>query len=188
MGTKRKHKEGIAIKHLNSNLNIKSIQCCNDCSLKIYAKENETITYGVGNIFGNIVFVLPNYDVNAKIGYNTLLNLLQTQYKELTSKEIFEDYYVTRVVKCYNKTDFDLESQSVKHCYTNLVYEISRIKPNKVIFLTKDYEYLIDYMKILFNNNSNIKFYQTYNIGVLYYESEYKDKFVEQLKEIIYDT
>lgn len=187
METKRKNKKEIAIQHINSNLRIQLMQCCNGCPFKIYAKENETIVYGVGNTFSDIIFVLPTYDVNAKVGYNTLVNLLKEQYKNITNNKLFENSYVTRIIKCYNKTDFDLEIQAIKHCYTNLAYEISRIKPKKVIVLTKDYKYIIDYFKILFGNNTNIKFYQTYNIGVLYYDNKYKDKFIKQLKEILYD-
>lgn len=180
MGTKRKKKD-IAIKHIISNIYIHKHSNCSNCPIKLYNDESKTIIYGVGNIFTDTIFVLPTYDVNAKIGYETLLTLLQKQYKELTNKEVLEDCYITRVIKCFKKTNFDLERSAVKFCIYNLLYEIIRIKPKKVIFLTKDYNDIIGFLNQYFTTN----YYQTYNIGVLYYNNEYKDEFIKQLKEII---
>lgn len=186
MGIKKQSKK--ITEHLTSNLYINKVSICSGCPLRIYAKQDEKITFGIGNIFGNIIFVLPTYNVDSELKDNSPLKLLQNQYKEITGKELLEENYVTRFIKCDIKSTFDLENHAVKYCYTNLIYEISRIKPKKVVILTRDYEDIVDYVKILFNNNSNIKFYQTYNIGVLYYNNEYKENFIEQLKEIIYDT
>ena len=56
MGTKRKKD---IIEHIKTMFVINQFDKCKHCPLRIYAKENETITYGVGNINSNVIIVLP---------------------------------------------------------------------------------------------------------------------------------
>lgn len=184
MGTRRKKE--IAIKHLETNLYIQKFNNCKDCPCRIYAKEDEKIMLGVGNICTDIIFVLPTYDINAKIGYKTLLTLLQNVYKDITTLELLENTYVTRVIKCYKVTDFNLHDKALTCCINHLVYELCKLKPKKVVFIGDQFYHLADYLSNITKIDIN-NFYKTYNIGVLYYDNEYKDKFIEQLKEILYD-
>lgn len=186
MGTRRKNKEvELSIEHITSKIHIKTARCCSNCPIKLYANDNDTIVFGVGNIFSNTIMILPSYDVKAGIGYPTILKILQDTYKDINSKELLEDYYITRSVKCLNKTDFNLEKDAIKNCINHLFYEVSRIKPAKVIIFDKQ---LYDFG--LYNCNAG-KFVTKSVISpaVMYYNNEnLKNIFMKQLKEAINDS
>ena len=134
MGIKRKNKNiKLSVEHYSSQLFINKIDICSNCPLKLYSKENDTIVFGTGNRVTNTMIILPSYDIKADVNYNTILKITRDTYKDITNKELLEDCYVTRAIKCVNKTDFNLEKEAIKNCICNLYYELSRIKPNKLI-------------------------------------------------------
>lgn len=173
-------KKELAVEHYTTNLNINSANVCAKCPLRIYADEDDKIILGVGNIITDTILVLPSYDVKAKIGYTTMLKILQEAYKCITGIELLEDTYVTRAIKCFNKTDFNLEVIAIKSCITNLLYEIGRITPRKIIIFDRrlhDFTY----------NNITIK--TVISPGVMYYDNDnLKEIFMEQLKEALNDS
>lgn len=181
MGRKIKHNDNnLTVEHIKSKLNINSVKYCSKCPIRVYAKENETITFGVGNIITDTIMVLPSYDVNAKIGYTTILKILQDVYKDIKGTELLEDCYVTRTIKCLNKTDFNLEKYAIKSCIYNLSYEICRIHPRKIIVFDRAAD---DYIK-----PSIFSVKRVYNPGVMYYDNQkLKDIFINQLKEALND-
>ena len=76
MGIKRKKQEKeLAIEHMQTRFEIANYYTCRECPVRLYSKE-KYITYGVGNLHSDTIFILPNYDINAKIGYKTILYLL----------------------------------------------------------------------------------------------------------------
>ena len=181
MGYKIKHNDdNLTVEHIKSKLNINSVKCCSKCPIRVYAKEDETIIFGVGNIITDTIMVLPSYDVNAKIGYTTILKILQDVYKDIKGTELLEDCYVTRTIKCLNKTDFNLEKDAIKSCIYNLSYEICRIHPRKIIVFDRAAD---DYIK-----PSIFSVKRVYNPGVMYYDNQkLKDIFINQLKEALND-
>lgn len=181
---KRKVKENqLAVEHIVSNKKIKTAKCCQHCPLKLYSSDDDNIIFGAGNIITDIIMILPSYDVKAGIGYITMLNIVQDAYKDITGKELLENVYVTRAVKCLNKTDFNLEKEAIKSCFSNLFYEIGRIAPPKlIIFDRKCYDILFNY-----NNNGLIKIISVISPGVMYYDNQtLKDAFIKQFKEAIF--
>lgn len=185
MGIKRKIKNELNIQHYNSILNIKTHYDCTNCPLKLYANENDTVVFGVGNIMSNIMLVLPSYDTKANIDYYTILNILQDVYKQLKGNNILEDCYITRSIKCFNKTDFNLEKDAIKSCMNYLIYECYRLKPNKIIIFDKN---LYDFG--LYNNIRGVFNVKTViSPGVMYYDNQkLKNIFMKQLNEAINDT
>lgn len=185
MGIKRKNKNELNIKHYSSMLNIKTYYGCTNCPLKLYANENDTVIFGVGNIMSDTMMVLPAYDTKANIDYYTILNIIQDIYKQLKGTNILEECYITRSIKCFNKTDFNLEKDAIKSCIDNLIYECYRIKPNKIIIFDKN---LYDFG--LYNNIRGIFNVKTViSPGVMYYDNQnLKDIFMKQLNEAINDT
>lgn len=144
MGIRRKTKNiKLSVEHYSSQLFINKIDICSNCPLKLYSKENDTIVFGTGNRVTNTMIILPSYDIKADINYNTILKIVRDTYKDITDKELLEDCYVTRAIKCVNKTDFNLEKEAIKNCICNLYYELSRIKPNKLIILINNYMILV---------------------------------------------
>ena len=172
----------LIVEHYSTTLCINKIRLCSDCPLKLYAKKNDNIILGTGNIVTDTMLVLPSYDTNAKIGYNTILNITQNAYKDIKGTELLEDCYVTRSIKCVNKTDFNLEKDAIKSCFTNLLYEISRITPRKIIIFDK---LLADFdLDNYFGNKIVIK--TVISPGVMYYDNQHlKDVFIKQLTETL---
>ena len=182
MGTRRKKEVELAVEHYSTKLYVKLAQCCSQCPLKLYAEEDDKIILGTGNIMTSAIMILPSYDVKAGIGYSTILKILQDTYKDITGMELLEDYYVTRSIKCLNKTDFNLEKDAIKSCIKNLSYEISRIRPRKIIIFDKFlYDFISANYTIIFP-----KIYQVVSPGVMYYDNDnLKNVFMKQLKEAI---
>lgn len=185
MGIKNKNKkiESI-IEHYTTKLYINRVHICDNCPLKLYAKKDDKIILGTGNIITDTIIVLPSYDIKAGIEYPTILKIVQDIYKDIKGTELFEECYVTRSIKCLNKTDFNLEREAVKSCVSNLFYETSRIKPKKVIIFDKN---LYDFG--IYNCNKRKFTVKTViSPGVMYYDNQnLKDIFIKQFKEAIYD-
>ena len=176
MATKCLREQELAVEHLSSMVNIKTAKCCLNCPLRLYARKDDKIIFGCGNIITDTIMILPSYDVKAGIGYNTILNITQNVYKDITGRELLEEYYVTRAIKCLNKTDYVFEKQAVNSCISNLWYEIGRIKPKQVIVFDKYvYEVLeINCRRLGIGIKTNM------NPGVMYYDNE-------SLKKIFYE-
>lgn len=182
---KNRKKEVLAVEHYKTALQIHKVKICSECPLRIYAKKDENIILGIGNIITDIMIVLPSYDVKAQIGYNTLLKIVQDAYKDICGKELLEECYITRSIKCLNKTDFNLEKDAIKSCITNLFYEVSRITPKKVIIFDKQ---IYDFG--LYNCNKGRFVVKTViSPGVMYYDNQnLKDVFIKQFKEALNDS
>lgn len=183
MEIKYRNKEiELAIEHYSTKLYVCKADICSKCPLKLYANEDDKIIFGTGNIITNTIMVLPSYDVKAGIGYPTMLKILQDAYKDVKGMELLEDCYVTRGIKCLNKTDFNLEKDAIKSCITNLFYEVSRIAPSKVIIFDKQ---LYDFG--LYNCNRGKFIVKTViSPGVMYYDNQnLKDIFMKQLNEAL---
>lgn len=183
MGTKRKVKENdLAVEHIVSKTKIKTAKCCQSCPLKLYASDDDTIIFGTGNIITDTIMILPSYDVKAKIGYITMLQIVQDAHKDITGKELLEEMYVTRAVKCLNKTDFNLENEAIKSCLSNLFYEIGRITPKKLIIFDKQ---LYDF-GLYRCNEGKFTVKTVISPGVMYYDNNaLKNVFIKQLKEAL---
>lgn len=173
------------IKHSKTMFVISQFADCSDCPLKIYAKPNETITYGVGNINSNVMIVLPTYDINADKDYNTILKILIDTYKEHTGKNLLEDAYITRIVKCYKNSPYNLIESAIDNCIIHVSYEILKFKGKYVIYTGNTFEAINDYH---IANKIDIydKFQLTmYSPAVMYYNNNTnKENFIKQLQWI----
>lgn len=186
METKRRNKEvELAVEHYSTMLYIHKADICANCPLKLYAEQEDKIILGTGNIMTDTIMILPSYDVKAGIGYPTMLKIIQDIYKEIKGKDILEECYITRSIKCLNKTDFNLEKDAIKSCITNLFYEVGRITPRKLIIFDKQ---LYDFG--LYNCNRGKFVVKTViSPGVMYYDNQnLKDIFMKQLNEALNDS
>lgn len=185
MGIRHKKEVELAVEHYSTKLYVKLAQCCSQCPLKLYAEEDDKIIFGTGNIMTDTIMILPSYDVKAGIGYPTMLKILQDAYRDIKGMELLEECYVTRGIKCLNKTDFNLEKDAIKSCITNLSYEICRIRPRKIIIFDKFlYDFISAYYTIIFP-----KIYQVVSPGVMYYDNQnLKYVFMKQLNEALNDS
>lgn len=190
MGRKRKEVVEVAVEHITTTHNIKSSNTCSNCPYRIYCDDNEKVELGVGNIYSNMMFILPSYDTKAKIGYNTILSLLSEIYKEVTGNDLFENAYITRLVKCNKNSEHDLYTSSVDYCRIYLKYEFVKLRPNKVVFFGDTYDLftkgngISNIVDITTNHRAKVE--KAYNPAVLYYDNEeLKDKLINRLKEIL---
>lgn len=186
METKRKNKEvELAVEHYSTMLYVCKADICSRCPLKLYANEDDKIILGTGNVMTDTIMVLPSYDVKAGIGYPTMLKILQDAYRDIKGMELLEECYVTRSIKCLNKTDFNLEKDAIKSCITNLLYEVGRITPRKVIIFDK---HLYDFG--LYKCNQGKFVVKTcISPGVMYYDNDnLKNLFMKQLNEALNDS
>ena len=174
--------EELAVEHIISKLNIQKAKCCQYCPLRLYANKDDKIIFGVGNIITDTIMVLPSYDTKTKIGYNTILKIVEDSYKDITGKELLEEIYVTRTVKCFKRTDFNLEKEAIKSCFSNLFYEINRITPKKIIIFDKElYNFnLYSYVRGKYDVRTVV------SPGVMYYDNQnLKNIFIKQFKKAI---
>lgn len=180
MGRRVKEEE-LAVEHIVSNAKISTAKCCRYCPLRLYINKDDKIIFGVGNIITNTIIILPSYDTQAKIGYNTILKIVEDAYKDITGKELLEEVYVTRAVKCFKRTDFNLEKEAIKSCFSNLFYEIGRITPSKIIIFDKlCYNTLFNY------NNGLIQIKSVISPGVMYYDNDaLKKVFIDEFKRAL---
>lgn len=165
--------------HLRTNLLIDKLRVCDNCPLKLYNKKDNTVIYGIGNIQANIIIIVKSYNVYKS---KELLIKLNNIWKEITGNNILEDVYITRLIKCYNNTDLNLDKDAINYCKGFVCHEICRILPTKVIVFGN----YSDYIDVL---PRGIKLYETYDIGILYYDNvTVINKFKEQLRCIVYDN
>lgn len=178
-----RNKPTILDKHLSSKIVINKTRMCENCPLHVFANDGQVIMFGAGNIFATTIMVLPPYDIKAKVDYITMIDLLENAYQEITGLDIYEENYITRSVKCFSKTNYDLNTIAINECANKLYYEIVRIHPKKVIVFDKNCD--IDTIK--YNTNCNV--FQVISPGVMYYNNtELKEKFMKQFKNAINDS
>lgn len=168
MGNRKSKKKELNVEHITSTFKINTAKCCFNCPFKLYADEDGKIIFGCGNIITNTIIVLPSYDIKASIDYETMLTITENVYNEITGRRLLEDYYITRGIKCFNKTNFTIEKEAIKHCVSNLWYEIGRIQPKKIIVFDK---YTYDFISP-FENRISINIIKVISPGVMYYDND----------------
>jgi len=175
----------VAFDHMGTKIKIKANDVCSNCVYKLYAKDEETVTLGIGNIHSNFIFILPSYDPKSKLGYVNLLTILKDAYSDVFNRDIFNDVYVTRLVKCSKNTTFNLYESAISPCSHYLTYEVNRLVAKHIIFFGSTFD---DYQ----NNNTvamylhNKYVYKAYSPAVLLYDNIIvKDKFFNELKTIL---
>lgn len=183
MGIKKNNNK-VNIEYYQTELYIQFIRLCAQCPLKLYAKDKAKIVLGVGNIMSDIMLVLPPYNINSDDKYN-LLNIIQNIYKTIKGRELLEDCYITRSIKCDNRTDIDFKNYAIKFCIKNLFYEVHAIKPKKVIIFDKQ---LYDFG--LYECNKGKFIVKTViSPEVMYYDNQnLKDIFMKQFNEALNDS
>lgn len=115
----------MTIKHLESSLKIASCINCVNCPARLYTKTTNVIL-GFGNLYSNKVIVLPTYSLDYK-GKGTYINTASILIN-IIGDRIFEDYYVTREIKCYSNSEYEIDEVCKRYCSIFL---------NKELFTTK---------------------------------------------------
>lgn len=174
------------VPHINSGWKIKDSSICSKCPLKLYSKQ-ECVTLGVGNMSSNYMFVLPAYNVNADVKYDTILKLLRETYNEIIGCDMLEQVYVTRMVKCHEYTPYSMFEPAYNSCKSYLRHELINLKCNRIVLFGECHDLLIDDVKQSMYPYLRGKYiYKVYNPAVLYYDNEDNIKaFKEQLARAI---
>lgn len=176
----------LAFEHMNTNIRITNNKVCHICPYRLYANDKDLVTLGTGNIHSNFIFILPTYDTKAKLGYSNLLSLLHKSYYDIVGRSIFEDSYITRLVKCNKTKEYDLYTSAIGPCSNYLIYEINRLNAKNIVFFGSSYE---DYISNSSTVGMNIPFkniHKLYSPAVLLYDnSKIKEKFMTDLTTIV---
>lgn len=183
---RRKKEVVVAVKHIDTNIKINTNSVCEVCPYRIFADNDERVTLGVGNIQSNFVFVLPTYDIKSHNHYSGLISQLKEIYKDITGKELFENIYTTRLVKCSNKNEHNIYSTAIAPCSSYFSYEMNNLPAKHIVFFGSTYE---DYNNnkdtvALYLNNKYV--YKVYSPGVIYYDNDtLKTKLYNDLRSIL---
>lgn len=165
------------LEYLSTELYIDKV--CINCPLKLYNKKDSKVIYGIGNIYANTILILPPYKLNSK---DNPLTIISDLYTKNTSKNILEEYYITRSIKCYKSSDFNLYDSACKCCSHFCIHEICRIKPKKVIILDKNYSNIIEE----FCDKYKINYIRLMNPNVMKYNDNIlKEAFIKQFNEYV---
>ena len=182
MGT---NKSKPIIKHINTNINIKHSLVCRLCPFKIYAEPNDTVEFGVGNMFSNFIFVIPSYNTktNKEI---TSLNAISKIYRDITGKNILEEIYVTRYVKCYKNTQHALINHAANSCVKYLTYEVTKLSAKNIIFFGDTYRYYENNNDLIQFDLYNKNIFNVYSPNIIMFDNDVaKDKLYETLTHIL---
>jgi len=186
VGKGKKEVQGLHMEHMNTKIIIKNHNTCATCPYRIYAKDNETVTLGIGNINSDFIFILPTYDFKAKIGYDSILELLSVEYEKAMGKSVFDDAYITRLVKCHKSTTHNLYESCITNCSTFLFYELNKLDARNVVFFGSAYDDYISKANIVGHNIPIKKVFKSHSPGVLYYNNlSLTTKFFTNLNNII---
>lgn len=179
----------IAYEHISSKNIIKTAIGCQSCPYKLYAKDKECVTMGIGNIFSNFIFILPTYDVKAKLGYNTLLSLLSETYSSFDNKSIFEDIYITRIVKCDKYNGHGIYHTAIGPCSGYLKYEIEKLGAKHIVFFGSSYDDYVNNGQTALISTVNKTIHKVYSPAILHYDNpKIRDKFFNDLSNILFNN
>lgn len=172
--------------HIITKKYISEYSICSNCPIKLYKQKEDKVIYGIGNICSNTIFVLDPYDVRKNIKYETLLQKLCEEYNKITSTNLLDDYYVTRIIKCLDKSNYEMYNEASKSCINHFITELNFIKPLKLIFFGDSFDYA--YNNLFSKLNISCDIYTVYSPAIFFYDNiDLHNKFVEQLTKAIYD-
>lgn len=176
----------LVYEHMKTSINIKSSNVCRSCPYRMYVDNDEVVTLGTGNIHSNFIFILPTYDTIDKFGYSNLLSMLSMLYEEITGKNLFDDVYITRLVKCSKNNEHNIYNSAISPCSHYLTYELNRLTAKHVVFFGSAYEDYENTKDTVGMYIANKQVHKVYSPGILYYNNpNLKDKLIKDLTFIL---
>lgn len=155
---------------------------CSKCPNKLFAESNEEIIFGTGTISTNIMIILPTLEENYFDNAN-IINLLASLYNKVTSRNIFEDIYITFATKCHKLQDYNTFTSAFNNCKTLLKYEIDKINPQHIILFGSILHNLFgDY-----DNFGFITVHKLINPNVFYTNKDLWEVFKKEFMTCIYN-
>lgn len=183
---RKKSIDGLPYEHMSTNAKIYQSVICRLCPYRIYSNDSEKVTFGIGNIFGDYIFIVPSYDTKAKVGTETTLTLLAKTFNEITGKNMFEEAYITRLVKCQKNLDHSLYEQAVTPCSNYLVKEINRLAAKNIIFFGTTYNDYMNNRDIVGLNIPLKNIFKSLNPDIFFYDNNIlKKRFIDNLTHIL---
>lgn len=99
---------------------VKNINVCRNCGYRLYAKDDQQVRTGNGNINGNAIIVVRN--ANDAI-------ILDKLYKELVKdgSSIYDNFYITYSIRCNTNSQVGFNFYCIKFCANILHDELCMI-------------------------------------------------------------
>ena len=162
---------------------VKDNPACKNCPYRLYQKDTAIVKKGQGNYFGKAIFIVDD-DESVKI--------LKQVYKNLTGRDIFEDYYVTTLYKCKYNRDIKRPGIVGMNCIKNVRVEINKIPigvvygiGNNVITILSNY---LNNKNHVLDINFNYKMYYLINYNPKWCKKGnivLRDTFINEFSKII---
>ncbi len=163
------------------------VENCNLCSL---SKSRKNISFGMGNINANIMFLnlSPTHleDESGNVFAGKSGEMLVNMCQKVLGLNI-DDIYVANILKCFSKDIVDLE---INICKPYVEKQIELIKPKVIIAFGNAYEYLINENKSLkeirgiMQNYNNIKVMPTFDASYILRNPSFKKDVLKDLQKV----
>lgn len=165
------------------NVLISKCRNCTNCPYRLYQKPNTTIKKGQGNYFGKAIFIVDDEES---------VKILKEVYEYLTTRDIFEDYYITTLYKCKYNRDIKRPKTVGKCCINNTTDEINNINIKDIyVFGENNVQITIEYLNnrhTILDNFCNSKMYHMVNYNPKWCKKSnivLKDTFINEFSKII---
>lgn len=160
---------------------VKDNPACRNCPYRLYQKDTAIVKKGQGNVAGNgIIIVKKEKDVA----------ILEELYKILTSRDIYEDFYILHMFKCKYSIELKFNRQAGICCTGNIINEIKNIKVIPVfVFGTTAMNFIAEYLNNSRNNYMG-KFFNFINYEPSWYNSSnivLRDTFIHEFRVNLID-
>lgn len=128
------------IKTKNNKTNL----VCNNCPYKLY-DTNKNIYLGQGNINSGIAIIYKGGNYN-KCKLPVEEELLSIYYNNIANHNLYEDFYITRYIKCSITDNINYEIEN-DNCFNFLLYELIKLKITKIILVGSKLKNINFYLK-----------------------------------------
>lgn len=133
------------IKFKNNKTNL----ICANCPYKLY-DINKNIYFGQGNINSGIGIIYKGGNYNkGKLPVEE--ELLSAYYSSITNCNLYEDFYITRYIKCSITDNMNYEIEN-DNCFNFLLYELTKLKITKIILVGSKLKNISYYLKQYIHN------------------------------------
>lgn len=160
---------------------------CYKCPYKVYRDVDETISYGIGNIYSDIMLIGDGIINQTSLrGGNGYLQYIKEIYEKVSNFELENNVYITDLIKCNDKSEY-IDKNDCLVCIEILKSTIAKHKYRKIIFtgntLNIAYKYDPLFIKKLIKLT---KVYKTYSIKCISYNNpKVIDDLTNQLSSIL---
>lgn len=147
---------------------------CINCPYRLYQKKDTIVKKGQGNYFGKAIFIVSDEED---------VKILKEIYKRLTTRDIFEDYYITTLYKCKYNKNIKRPTIVARLCINNVIDEINKINIKNVYVIgERNVQVAVNYL------NNRFSILDDFCNSKMYYMVNYNPKWCKKGNIVLKDT